>query len=150
VNLAIFVVSAALLVADEPYVERLLGEPAQGCDVAIAFSFSYRQGDIDRPTYWRVGAWLRKNAAQLSKVEEISWDYEGGRTVCLTAASPAEREQIFQGLRDVLPKRSTRGSVTLQSRSGSRFETKGLGPYDTRRPPRDNGISGRPPLGNRN
>jgi hypothetical protein len=121
------VIGSALLISGEPKVQRLIAEPAAGCDVAIAFHFSSHWKRIDNNAYRRVAEWLQKNTTKVSNVEEIPWrdngDAPGSLTLCVTSTSPTEVDGIFKDIRRLLPTNSRQGSVVLQSRTGRRFES---------------------------
>lgn len=123
-------------------------KPHSGCDISVVFKA--RNGKIDIDSYRRMQGWL-KRTTEISSFQDVERAGKG-RKLCMMARSPDEIRPVYTAV-TLLVDRSFGGDapVKVENRFGGLFERKPYrywGPYSS--PPRNNGISERPPLGNRN
>ena len=125
---------------------------AAECDVTL--SLEPRRGKVDEAAFKRVNDWLRTYRIRITSAEVTNFD-DGARLICVVAPSRLEIGPLFDDIRDQLPKASRAGWIRLYSSTGQSVQlaeasSRRGGFSDNSRPPRNNGISERPPLGNRN
>ncbi len=80
---------------------------------------------IDQEAFGRVEAWLAANPALVADVKVTPWGREGERTLCVTATSEATIRPVFSGIRKQLPVEGRKAPITLLSRTGGHFHTRG-------------------------
>jgi hypothetical protein len=118
-------------------------KPRSGCDISVVFKT--RKGKIDTKSYERMQRWL-KLTKELSSFQDLE-TFGKGRKLCMTVPSREEIRPIYTAV-TLLVDRSFGdvATVRVENRFGSLFERK---PYrywgPDVRPPRNNGISERPP-----
>jgi hypothetical protein len=101
----------------------LPGTPAGGCDVAVSFG-SYAMG-IDGDALAKLEAYIAGHPGLVAKAETTPWGREGERTVCLTSTNPATTRRVFMDVQSMMPRIGKRAPITVVSRDGDQFQTRG-------------------------
>ncbi|WP_271068807.1 hypothetical protein [Caulobacter sp. NIBR1757] len=122
--------------------------PRPGCDVSVVFKA--RKGSIDTSSYERLQHWLQRTD-EISSFQDVQTSGKG-RKLCMTVLSREEIRPVYRAVTLMVDRSFGGGApVKVENRFGGLYERK---PYRSWGPssqlPRNNGISERPPLGNRN
>ena len=132
----------------------LTARPANAAPCDLVLSFESVDGRINRPAYEQVGAWLKANPQRTAGVVETAFP-DGARSLCLTAPTRSEIGPLFKEIGTLLPENKDQPGFSLLNTASGRSDRKssrvrGRGYAGERHPPRDNGVSNRPPIGVRN
>ncbi len=123
-------------------------KPRSGCDISVVFK--PRKGKIDLSSYRRMRGWL-ENTKEISSFRDVETS-GAGRKVCIVVPSRQQIRPVYTNV-TLLVERSFGWDAPVQvvDRFGSVFRLRPvLSPVVPGRPPKNNGISERPTVGNRN